>query len=38
VLAFRETAGIHQLYLVGDLSPLDMLAAHYDDNNERAAA
>ena len=38
VLAFRETAGIHQLYLVGDLSPLDMLSAHYDDNNERAAA
>lgn len=38
VLAFRETAGIHQLYLVGDLTPLDMLSAHYDDNNERAAA
>jgi len=38
VFAFRETAGIHQLYLVGDCAPLEILEAHYDDNNERAAA
>jgi hypothetical protein len=36
VLAFRETAGIHQLYRVGDCTPLEMLEAHYD--KERAAA
>jgi hypothetical protein len=38
VLALRETAGIHQLYRVGDCTPLQMLQAHYDDNQERAAA
>lgn len=38
VLSFRETAGIHQLYLIGDCSPIVMLEVHYDDNRERAAA
>lgn len=31
VLAFRETAGVHQLYRVSDCAPLEMLEAHYDD-------
>jgi hypothetical protein len=38
VLAFRETAGIHQLYLLDDLKPLDMLSAHFEDSRERAVA
>jgi hypothetical protein len=38
VLTFRETAGIHQLYRVGDRTPLEMLEAHYDYDKERAAA
>lgn len=38
VLAFRETAGIHQLYWVGECTPLDMLTAHYADTSEREAA
>jgi hypothetical protein len=36
--AFRETAGMHQLYLLEELSPIEMLDAHYGDTRERAAA
>ena len=38
VFAFRETAGIHQLYRVGGFTPLELLDYHYSDNQERAAA
>jgi hypothetical protein len=36
--AFRETAGIHQLYLLEDVTPIEMLDAHYSDSAERVAA
>jgi hypothetical protein len=38
LFALRETAGIHQLYLLGRPSPTDILAAHYSDTFEEAAA
>jgi len=35
--AIRETAGIHQLYLLDEMEPLEMLAYQYDDASEAAA-
>lgn len=37
VFAIRETAGIHQLYLLEHLDPLDMLASQYSNSSEVAA-
>jgi hypothetical protein len=34
----RETAGIHQLYRVGDVDPMDLLAYHYLEQEEGVAA
>lgn len=36
--ALRETAGIHQLYVLGRPAPAEILAAHYLDTLEEAAA
>lgn len=35
--AIRETAGIHQFYLLDQVDPLDMLASQYNDSSEAAA-
>ena len=37
VFTIRETAGIHQLYLLEHLDPLDMLASQYSNSSEVAA-
>ncbi|WP_058554593.1 DUF4007 family protein [Thiohalocapsa sp. ML1] len=37
-LELRETAGVHQLYVLDDLTPIDMLDAHYNGTHQRAAA
>ncbi|MEJ1343103.1 MAG: DUF4007 family protein [Candidatus Sedimenticola sp. (ex Thyasira tokunagai)] len=34
----RETAGIHQLYLMGEIEPADMLAFHYESMGREVAA
>ena len=36
--AFRETAGIHQLYLLQDITPIELLDSHYSATMEGAAA
>jgi hypothetical protein len=38
LFALRETAGIHQLYVFGRSAPAEILAAHYADTFEEAAA
>ncbi len=38
LFALRETAGIHQLYVFGKPQPTELLAAHYSDTLEEAAA
>ncbi len=38
LFALRETAGIHQLYILGRPAPTEILAAHYSDTPEEAAA
>ena len=35
--AIRETAGIHQIYLLDEIDPLVMLAYQYNDSSEEAA-
>lgn len=35
--AIRETAGIHQFYLLDEIEPLEMLAYQYNDASEAAA-
>lgn len=37
LFALREAAGIYQLYLIGEVKPLDMLNAHYDHLTECVA-
>lgn len=36
--ALRETAGIHQLYLLRDLKPIELLVYHYQNNHVENAA
>lgn len=38
VFELRETAGIHQVYLLGDVNPLDFLAYHYTSQSRGIAA